>query len=170
MPLIVLLLAALVGCAHAPAPAGLVEIHREDAPGAVAHFGRPAAEPPEPGAPPELTVTALWFTFPGDGKAYLFRPSGTLYFSDWRFGVFSPGGRHALLLQDRFGPYHVVATRRLRDYLRGRAAPDEVLRTEAGAGALVHGKARWLSPDELSYEAAGETPIPVRHRLRPAPR
>lgn len=160
----------LTACAHAPstssAPPGLVEVHREDAPRASAHFGRPAAEAPEPGAPLEMTVTALWFTFPGDGGRYLFKPAGTLYFSDWRFGVFSPGGRRVLLLQDRFGPYHVVAVGRLRAYLRGQAGPDEELRTEIGTGALVHRGARWLSEDEVEYEAAGETPTPVRRRLR----
>ena len=32
---------------------------------------------------------------------------GTVYFSDWEFDVISPDGRHVLLMQSHYGPYHI---------------------------------------------------------------
>ncbi len=130
-------------------------LHATASGGITAHFG--GEKPPSDlDVPLEFGVTALWFTFPGDQSAYVFKPSGTLYFSDWRFDIFSPDGAHVLLLQDRFGPYHVVKTDRLKDYLLGTARPDHVV---TGARrpddpARVHSEGRWVSPKEIRFTAA----------------
>jgi hypothetical protein len=96
------------------------EIHAVTAHGITAHFGGEKT-PVAVDAPLEYGVEALWFTFEGDWRSYVFKPKGKLFFTDWNFDLFSPDGAHVLLLQDHYGPYHVVATDRLKDYLIGRA-------------------------------------------------
>ena len=54
-----------------------------------AHF---SGTRPESDMAPRFGVEKLWFSFEGDPKRYDFAPSGTLFFSDWRFGIFSSGG------------------------------------------------------------------------------
>lgn len=133
-----------------------------------AHFmgTRPAVDGESP-PPLEYGVESLAFTFAGDPRRYPFRPTGQLHFSDWRFDIFSPGGNHVLLLQDRFGPYHVVATQRLRDYLLGKAGPDqEVAYRPSPQGFVpVHEQARWLSATEFEFVAGSETPETIRHTI-----
>lgn len=125
-------------------------------------------EPPEaldpwvsPSYPPAYGVNALYFRFAGDPRRYRFRPAGTLYFSDWHDDIFSPDGAWVVLLQDRFGPYHVVAQSRLRAYLEGEAAADAVVGWEAAGGAAfvpVHGAIRWPGAGAFEYLLDSETP------------
>ena len=125
-------------------------------------------KPPEdPKAPLVYGVSALAFEFAGDAKRYPFTPRGELFFSDWSFDVFSPDGKWALLLQDRFGPYHVVRTRNLRTYLEHTAPPDKVEHTivPSGLAALVHSNARWVSDTEFEYQVGGETQGTVRAKV-----
>jgi len=131
------------------------EIHAVTVHGITAHFG--GDKPPvEINAPQEFGVEALWFTFEGDARSYVFKPKGELSFGDWSFGLFSPDGAHVLLLQDHYGPYHVVATDRLKDHLIGRAKPDYVV-TERGKmtdPAKVHSGGRWISATEIQFTVA----------------
>ncbi len=88
----------------------------------------------------------------GDGTEKTFEPLGVLFFSDWQRSIFSPDCAHVVLLQDRFGPFHVVSLERLRDYLDGRAAPDHVVEgCSSCSSAAVHADARWLDADTLTY-------------------
>lgn len=98
-------------------------------------------------------VQELRFTFEGDPKSYPFKPEGTLYASDWTFDIYSPDGDHVLLLQDRFGPYHLVPLDDLKAYLKGEKEPAHVIGQKADEDqpAAVHGNARWRSPFELEY-------------------
>lgn len=136
------------GTSHLPAVSP--EIHTVTSRGITAHFG---GERPPSDIPLEFGVSVLWFTFPGDRAVYVFKPEGELFFSDWRFDIFSPDGAHVLLLQDRFGPYHVVATDRLKDYLTGRAKPDHVVTkpTTPDEPALVHSEGHWVSAKEIRF-------------------
>lgn len=114
-----------------------------------AHFG---AEKPDDGSS-NYWVKALWFTFAQDDGIYPFKPTGTLFFSDWRFDIFSPDGVHVALLQDRFGPYHLVPTARLKAYLRGRGQPAAIVGQKriTGEPTAVHEDGRWLSSQEFQY-------------------
>jgi len=131
------------------------EIHAVTVRGVTAHFG--GEKPPVAvDAPLDFGVQALWFTFDGDSRSYLFKPKGELFFSDWSFDLFSPDGAHVLLLQDHYGPYHVVATDRLRDYLMGRAKPNYVVtrRGRPTDPAKVHRDGHWLSAREIQFTVA----------------
>jgi hypothetical protein len=118
----------------------------------------------------EFPITSVEFGFetlafrfdagPHAGTTIDFDPSGTLFFSDWQLEVFSPDCRRVVLLQDRFGPYHVVAVDRLPDYLLGRAEPEAILTgCEGCSAAAVHADARWIDADTLEFEtgACGTT-------------
>ena len=135
----------------------------------VAHFmgTLPTVDGESPALPLESGVESLSFTFAGDPRRYLFQPAGKLHFSDWRFDIFSPDGNHVLLLQDRFGPYHVVATRHLRDYLVGKAGPDEEVayRPSPQGFVPVHEQARWISATEFEFVAGSETSRTIRHTI-----
>ncbi len=115
--------------------------------------------PAELGVPLAFGTSKVSFEFRGDPVRYEFKPSGRIEFSDWAFELFSPDGKWVLLLQDRFGPYHVVSTRKLKDYLRGKVKPEKVERAPVGPAeaALVHSAARWLSNDEFEYRVGGES-------------
>ena len=120
----------------------------------------------------EYGVEALWFRFAGDPGRYRFAPRGTLYFSDWQTDVFSPDGARVVLLQDRFGPYHVVASERLREYLReglrGEAEPDLEIGWETATPTSfvpVHGEIRWLGPRTIEVHYGSETPEWRRYEL-----
>lgn len=120
----------------------------------------------DPSGPATYGVKELWFTFEGDDRRYRFAPEGTLYFSDWSFDIFSPTGAFVLLLQDRYGPYHVVHVSHLKEYLLGNRRPDQIV-GDRGTPASVHRDARWLSPTEFSYSTTccGET-SEHRHSVR----
>jgi hypothetical protein len=149
---------------------GLVELETVacEAGGVTAHW---RGHTPEDGEPAAYATEAIVFSFASDGKERLFDPAGTLVGSDIRFDVFSPDCKHVLLLQDRFGPYHLVATARLADYLDGKGPPDKAFDSGYETSALVHHSAAWLSNDELEFRAGGETDMVLRYRVGdPAPR
>jgi len=97
-------------------------------------------------------VSGLRFVFE-DGSKKSFNPRGQLYFSDWRFDVASPDGANVLLLQDHYGPYHVVSVSRLGEYLNG-AEPDwEFGYKNPEGSAWVHEFGRWTSATTVAYRA-----------------
>ncbi len=118
--------------------------------GITAHFG---GEKLPPEFPPRFGVSVLWFTFEGDNAVYRFNPEGAVNFWEWRLDIFAPDGGHVLLSQDRYGPYHIVATARLKAYLNGRAKPDHVVAKprQPGAPAGVHSDAHWISPTQVRF-------------------
>jgi hypothetical protein len=108
-----------------------------------------------PLAPREYGIRELWFTFEGDPERHGFRPAGQLHFSDWSFEIFSSNGTYVLLLQDHYGPYHVVRVDRLKDYLHGRAEPEAVVGgPRPGEPAAVYRDAEWTSDDAFRYTVA----------------
>jgi hypothetical protein len=101
------------------------------------------------------TLAFRFDTGPHAGQTIDFDPKGELYFSDWQLDIFSPDCRRVLLLQDRFGPYHVVALDELPDYLLGLAEPEAILTGCTGcSSAGVHSDSRWIDADILEYETA----------------
>ena len=120
----------------------------------------------DPSGPATYGVRELWFTFEGEDRRYRFSPEGTLHFSDWSFDIFSPTGAFVLLLQDRYGPFHVVHVSHLKDYLLGTRRPDQIV-GRRGTPVSVHSDARWVSPTEFSYSTTccGETEE-HRHSVR----
>lgn len=79
------------------------------------------------------------------GKIQVFQPTGTLQDSDWSFEIATAEGDWIVLPQDHYGPYHVIATARLGEYLGGAAADHEAHQQSQveNAGAWVHADARW---------------------------
>lgn len=45
----------------------------------------------------------------------------------WSFHIFDENGLYIVLLQDHYGPYHVVTIKDLKDYLTGKTGPYEVV-------------------------------------------
>jgi len=76
------------------------------------------------GFPLQFGTDALSFIFPGSLEAVVFHPKSAVYGSDWEFDVISPDGRHVLLIQSHYGPYHIVSVDRLRGYLVGDLGPN----------------------------------------------
>jgi len=76
------------------------------------------------GFPLQFGTDALSFIFPGSLEALVFHPKSAVYGSDWEFDVISPDGRHVLLIQSHYGPYHIVSVDRLRGYLVGDLGPN----------------------------------------------
>jgi len=72
----------------------------------------------------QFGTEALSFIFPDSPEAFVFRPKGAVYGSDWEFDVISPDGGHVLLIQSHYGPYHIVSVDRLRGYLVGDLGPN----------------------------------------------
>jgi hypothetical protein len=129
------------------------EIHTVTAHGVTAHFG---GQELSNNAPLRVGVEALWFTFEGDPENYGYPSSGEdgeLYLSDWSLDIFSPDRAYVLLLQDHYGPYHVVATDRLKGYLTGERKPDYVVTKAIGPNepARVHHDGHWLSPRQVQF-------------------
>lgn len=54
-----------------------------------------------------------------DGSELLFSPSGTIEDSDWSFEIATAEGDWVVLPQDHYGPYHVISTAHLGEYLSG---------------------------------------------------
>jgi hypothetical protein len=106
---------------------------------------------PQP-APKHFGVESLAFRF-AEGTSKGFKPVGQLFFSDWRFDVFSPDCRFIALLVDRYGPYHLVKTESLRGYLEGRVKPVHV-QALGPTEALVHGDGLWTAPDAFEFTAS----------------
>lgn len=147
---IVMALAALVTwSAHATE----AELHRHETREVTAIWRGSA---PDDDFPREMHTETLDFEL-ANGERIAFHPRGQLFMTDWRFDIFSPDDRYVLLLQDRFGPYHVVAVSSLRDYLRGVRSPDYVLGThDAASGPQVFSGGHWVSPTEIEYTRGDE--------------
>ncbi len=112
--------------------------------------------PPE-GTPRSYGVEALELV--QGGRRLVFRPGGTLNFSDWSFDVLSPDGRWVVLLQDRHGPYHAVRVEHLAAYFAGEREPDRVIAYEGkGAFRPVFEKQHWTAPHTFHYTEGSETP------------
>jgi hypothetical protein len=97
-------------------------------------------------------VVGLRFVFE-DGSKQSFKPQGQLYFSDWRFDIASPDGANVLLLQDHYGPYHVVRVDRMGEYLKGGEPDWEFGYKNPEGSAWVHESGRWESPTTVAYRA-----------------
>jgi hypothetical protein len=109
-------------------------------------------KPKEPNAPLSYGVTSLRFRI--DGKPVEFQAAGNLEFSDWSFDIFSPDCTRVALLQDHFGPVHVVKLDALTAYLEG-GSPEAILQKQGeGDAAMVHADFRWLTNDRAELSAA----------------
>jgi hypothetical protein len=103
-------------------------------------------------APPEYGTEQLRFRFKDDKREYAFKPRGDLFSSDWSLDIFAPGEQFIALLQDRYGPYHVMHTGHLKAYLSGEREPDWIVRQpphEKIGG--VHENMKWISPTSLEF-------------------
>lgn len=98
-------------------------------------------------APKSYGVSGLTFRF-ADGKEHAFTPSGSLNFDDWSFDIFSPDCSRVSLLQDRFGPFTIIATKDLSTF--ANALPVTV----EGTTASVHGQWRWTGPESFEFVAS----------------
>lgn len=140
------------------------ELHVERAAGreVSAHWWGATPEVPEGTVVPwSYGVEDLCFRVPGASDCVPFAPAGQLFFSDWHGDVFSPDGAWTVLLQDRFGPYHVVVTDQLAPYLRGERAADRVVaadRPSPESDALVHRGLRWTGPSTFVYDVGKQEP------------
>jgi hypothetical protein len=137
---------------------------------ATAHFHGevPTGDPGEPAPLPEYGVESLDFTFAGDDGRHRFTSEGELYFSDWRFDVFSADGAYTALLESHYGPLAVVPTSELRRFLDGATASAEFVAappTESGIARVVE-QWRWSGPRELELRVTccGDTQV-VRRRI-----
>ena len=101
------------------------------------------------------TTESLSFLLPNTNEALLFRPTGALYSSDWRFDLVSPDHNHLLLPQDHYGPYHIVSFTHLAQYLDGHKAPDYLVDWEFPGSDVdaVLSQGRWLSEDVIAFSA-----------------
>lgn len=106
---------------------------------------------PQP-APKAFGVESLAFHF-ADGTKKGFAPTGQVFFSDWRFDLFSPDCEYAALLVDHYGPYHVVKVADLRGYLEGKVKPVQV-QALGEKESLVHGDAAWGPGPSLEFSAS----------------
>jgi hypothetical protein len=97
--------------------------------------------------PKSYGVKSLAFVFAG-GRRHDFTPSGELSFSDWSFDVFSPDCSRAALLQDRYGPFTVLATKDLATF--SNAKPFKA----PGEPASVHGQWRWTGSSSFEFVAS----------------
>jgi len=109
-------------------------------------------------------VRGLRFVFE-DGNSINFTPRGQLFFTDWRFDILSPDGQHLLLLQDRYGPYHVVRTDGLAAYLGGGDPGWSFGYENPEGSAWVHEAAQWSSATEILYSAGLSDMFPFRFAL-----
>ena len=98
---------------------------------------------------------SLSFLLPKANETLLFRPTGALYPSDWRFNLVSPDHNHLLLLQDHYGPYHIVSFAHLAQYLEGHKAPDYLVDWKFPGSDVdaVLSQGRWLADDVIAFSA-----------------
>lgn len=118
-------------------------------------------EPPGDPAPPRFGTRALHINHQ-DGSRYRFQPTGELYFSDWSYEPCSPKGAWVALLQDRYGPIHVVASENLGAYLNG-ASGHQVVSGNLGEIAHVHSDLQWIDAHTLRYAIGGSPAIYFTH-------
>jgi hypothetical protein len=108
--------------------------------------------PTEAGALKSYGVTSLRFRI-GD-KPVEFQPVSSLQFSDWTFDIFSPDCTRVALVQDHYGPYHVVKLEGLSGYLEG-GSPEAMVEKRSESGEqMVHADFTWLSNDRFEFTAA----------------
>ncbi|WP_069472927.1 hypothetical protein [Candidatus Marithrix sp. Canyon 246] len=98
-------------------------------------------------------VHKLYFEFPKTKEKLAFNPRGQLFFSDWSFNIFSPDYRFVVLLQDHYGPYHIIPISNLQDYLAGKNPQFEIVEASNGKVSAVHGEINWLSIDTIEFSA-----------------
>jgi len=126
--------------AEAPAPGKLEVLATKDLGGVRAVF---LGEKLPEGLEARFGIREIRFEI--DGQVEVFKPTGTLQDSDWSFEIATAEGDWIVLPQDHYGPYHVVATDRLGEYL-GAGQADHELHQQSqveNAGAWVHAGARW---------------------------
>jgi|SRR5579859_926169 len=135
------------------------EIYKINARGVTAHFG--GIVPPD-SVPLQSGVSALWFTFEGDPQNYGFASmtkepgDAHLAFNEWSLDIFSPDGAYVLLLQDEYGPYHIVATGKLKAYLTAGAKPDYVVPESYAQDEAPHtySDGHWVSARSIEFTAS----------------
>ena len=104
--------------------------------------------------PLEFGVEKLIFEFSKDKERIVFQPKGQPYFSNWDFNIFSPDYRYVALLQDHYGPYHIIPTENLRDYLLGKNTSFEIVSGRGPDGpGVIHGNIKWVSNDTVEFSA-----------------
>ncbi|MFO0601340.1 MAG: hypothetical protein U0228_38885 [Myxococcaceae bacterium] len=140
-----------------PAPVELVGAYHAVACGPVTAVWSGSAEMlkdlPQP-APKRFGVESLAFKF-ADGTSRGFTTQGQLFFNDWAFDVFSPDCATVVLLSDHYGPFHVVKTSELKDYLLGKVKPVVVAAPAAsGATASVHDSLTWVDASTFEFVAS----------------
>ena len=113
-------------------------------------------------------VTRMDVVFEGD-RVVPFRPTGSLYFSDWRFDILSPDDTHVLLLQDRYGPYHVVRVDSLSEYLQGAEPAFSFGYANPEGSAWIHEAGRWIDSTTVAYRAGLTTQQDFEFRLEAEP-
>ena len=106
---------------------------------------------PQP-APRAYGVESLSFKF-ADGTSKGFAPEGQVFFSDWRFDIFSPDCSAVALQVDHYGPYHLVKTAELRGYLEGRVKPVAAQALNE-KDSMVHSDGRWSSTKVFEFTAS----------------
>ena len=94
-----------------------------------------------------------------------YSPQGELFHSDWSFDVVSPDGSKVLLLQDHYGPYHIVSVDNLQAYLISGEPDYEFGQLQPDSNAWVHEQAQWVSDAEISYVAGLTTVSEYRFTL-----
>ena len=98
---------------------------------------------------------SLSFLLPNTDEALRFQPAGTLYPSDWTFDLLSPDRNHLLLLQDHYGPYHIISFAHLAQYLERHNEPDYLVDwqfPESTTDAVLS-QGRWLADDMIAFSA-----------------
>lgn len=96
-------------------------------------------------------VHKLYFEFSKTKEKLAFHPLGELFFSDWFFNIFSPDYRFLVLLQDHYGPYHIIPIENLADYLAGKNPQFEIVKTSNAKVGAVHKEINWLSIDTIEF-------------------
>ena len=132
------------------------EVYSITARSVTAHFGglmRPQGRLLQSG------VSAVWFTFEGDPQNYGFASmtkepgDAHLQFANWNLDIFSPDGVYVLLLQDECGPFHMVATSKLKAYLTAGAKPDYVVPESFAQNEAPHtySGGHWVSEKSIEF-------------------
>lgn len=103
------------------------------------------------GISPRYGVERMAVGTPQGEVAY--SPQGELFHSDWNFEIVSPDGSMVLLLQDHYGPYHIVSLENFQAYLSNGDPDHEFGQLQPDSNAWVHEQAQWISDSEISYVA-----------------
>jgi hypothetical protein len=116
--------------------------------------------------PLKYGVHKLYFEFSKTKEKLAFNSKGELFFDDWYFNIFSPNYRFVALLQDHYGPYHIIPINNLREYLTEKNSQLEIVNGQNSTVAAVHKEMKWLSIDEIEFKAwcCGGSYI-VKHKI-----